>query len=194
MSAELHLQFCFEFHWSAHSAVWWLHVLSAFLIVSHQSHVACLKTKGLTLAGNENAISWRIGLALATFSITKLYSPLSRLLFKGVRRSPFSINISFSINFSFFINISHFDPHWIADPHGHHYSSGSAGKESACHAGGLDSIPGLGRSPGEGNGNPLQCSCLENFPWTEKPGETVHGVTKSGTCLSVNTFTFMWHQ
>ena len=43
------------------------------------------------------------------------------------------------------------------------YTSGSNGKESACNAGDLDSIfPGLGRSPGEGNSNPLQYSCLEN--------------------------------
>ena len=40
---------------------------------------------------------------------------------------------------------------------------GSAGKESACNAGDLGSIPGLGRSPGKENGNPLQYSCLENF-------------------------------
>ena len=39
---------------------------------------------------------------------------------------------------------------------------GSDGKESACNAGDLGSIPGLGRFPGEGNGNPLQYSCLEN--------------------------------
>ena len=39
---------------------------------------------------------------------------------------------------------------------------GSAGKQSTCNAGDLGSIPGLGRSPGEGNGNPLQGSCLEN--------------------------------
>ena len=38
----------------------------------------------------------------------------------------------------------------------------SDGKESACNAGDLKSVPGLGRSPGEGNGNPLQYSCLEN--------------------------------
>ena len=44
----------------------------------------------------------------------------------------------------------------------------SDGKDSACNAGDQSSIPGLGRSPGEGNGNPLQYSCLEN-PWTEKP-------------------------
>ena len=40
--------------------------------------------------------------------------------------------------------------------------SGSDGKASACNAGDLCSIPGSGRSPGEGNGNPLQYSCLEN--------------------------------
>ena len=38
----------------------------------------------------------------------------------------------------------------------------SNGEESACNAGDADSIPGLGRSSGEGNGNPLQYSCLEN--------------------------------
>ena len=48
-------------------------------------------------------------------------------------------------------------------------SCGSEGREIACHAGDLDSIPGSGKSPGEGNGYPLQYTCLEN-PWTEKPG------------------------
>ena len=42
------------------------------------------------------------------------------------------------------------------------FPGGSDGKVSACNAGDLGSIPGLGRSPGEGNGNPLQYSCLEN--------------------------------
>ena len=42
------------------------------------------------------------------------------------------------------------------------FPGGSAGKESACNAGDLGSIPGLGRSPGEGNGYPLQYSGLEN--------------------------------
>ena len=42
------------------------------------------------------------------------------------------------------------------------FPCGSAGKESACNAGDLGLIPGLGRSPGEGNGNPLQYSCLGN--------------------------------
>ena len=42
------------------------------------------------------------------------------------------------------------------------FPSGSDGKESACNAGDEGSIPGSGRSPGEGNGYPLQYSCLEN--------------------------------
>ena len=42
------------------------------------------------------------------------------------------------------------------------FSGGSDSKESACNAGDLGSIPGLGRSPGEGNSYPLQYSCLEN--------------------------------
>ena len=42
------------------------------------------------------------------------------------------------------------------------FPGGSEVKVSACNAGDPDSIPGLRRSPGEGNGNPLQCSCLEN--------------------------------
>ena len=46
---------------------------------------------------------------------------------------------------------------------------GSDGKESACNAGDLGLFPQLGRSPREGNANPLQCSCLENS-MTEKPG------------------------
>ena len=42
------------------------------------------------------------------------------------------------------------------------FPGGSDDKASACNAGDPDSIPGSGRSPGEGNGNPLQYSCLEN--------------------------------
>ena len=58
---------------------------------------------------------------------------------------------------------------------------GSAGKESACNAGDLGSIPGLGRSPGKGNGYPLQYSGLENSMDRGAWWATVHGVTKSHT-------------
>ena len=50
-----------------------------------------------------------------------------------------------------------------------HYPDGSMSKESACNAGHVGSVPGLGRSPGGGSGNPLQNSCLENF-MAEEPG------------------------
>ena len=53
-----------------------------------------------------------------------------------------------------------------------------------------DSIPGLGRSPGDGNGNPLQYSCLQNPMDGEAWWATVHGVAKSWTRLSNFTFTF----
>ena len=56
----------------------------------------------------------------------------------------------------------------------------SVGKESACNAGDLGSILGLGRSPGEGNGNPLQYSCLENPMDRGAWQATVHGVTRVG--------------
>ena len=52
----------------------------------------------------------------------------------------------------------------------------SDGKESACNAGDLGSIPGSGRSPGGGHGNPLSYSCLVNPMDREDLGATVHGV------------------
>ena len=59
-----------------------------------------------------------------------------------------------------------------------------SGKESACNAADSGSIPGSGRSPGEGNGNPLQYSCLEN-PMDRGAWQViVHGVAKSQTWLS----------
>ena len=61
------------------------------------------------------------------------------------------------------------------------FPGGSDGKASAYNAGDLGLIPESGRSPGEGNGNPLQYSCLEN-PMDEGAWEaTVHGVAKSRT-------------
>ena len=54
----------------------------------------------------------------------------------------------------------------------------SDGKESACNAGDHGSIPKSGRSPGEGNGNPLQYSCLENPMDRGAWRATVHGVPK----------------
>ena len=61
------------------------------------------------------------------------------------------------------------------------YLDGSDSKESTCSIGDLNSIPELGRSPGEGNGNPLQCSCLENPMDRGAWQAIVHGVAESQT-------------
>ena len=70
------------------------------------------------------------------------------------------------------------------------FLDGSDGKVSACSAGDPGSVPGSGRYPGEGNGNPLQYSCLENSKDGRAWWATVHGVPKSQTGLSDFTFTF----
>ena len=69
------------------------------------------------------------------------------------------------------------------------FPDSSADQESICDAGDLGSIPGSGRSPGEGNGNSLQYSCLENPMDRGAWWATVHGATKSQTRLS--DFPFM---
>ena len=63
-------------------------------------------------------------------------------------------------------------------------SSGLDGKESACDAGDLGSIPGSGRPPGEGNGTPLQFSCLENPREGKAWWAAIFGVARSWTRLS----------
>ena len=66
------------------------------------------------------------------------------------------------------------------------FPSGSAGKESACNVGDLGSIPGLGRSPGEGKGYPLQYAGLENSmdglysPWDRKELDTTEQLSLPG--------------
>ena len=67
------------------------------------------------------------------------------------------------------------------------FPGGSDSKESACTAEDLSSIPLSGRSLGEGNGNPLQYSCLENSMDRGTWWATVHGVAKSQTRLSMHT-------
>ena len=77
------------------------------------------------------------------------------------------------------------------------FPGGSKGKESTCSAGDLSLIPGLGRSPGEENGNPFQYSCLGNpvdrgtweILWTEEPGE-LQSVGSRGIGHTSDTFTF----
>ena len=61
------------------------------------------------------------------------------------------------------------------------FPGGAEGKESTYNAGDLGSIPGSGRSPGEGDGYSLQCSCLENPMNRGALWATVHGVAKTWT-------------
>ena len=79
----------------------------------------------------------------------------------------------------------------------------SDGKESAYNAGNLDSIPGLGRSPGRGHGNPLQCSCLDSphgqrslegcSPWGCKELDVTESLRPAQTCLQQNSAHYLWY-
>ena len=73
------------------------------------------------------------------------------------------------------------------------FPGGSEVKVSACNAGDLGLIPGPGRSPGEGKGNPLQYSCLKNHMDGGAWWATVHGATKSWTQQSEFTFKFQFN-
>ena len=71
------------------------------------------------------------------------------------------------------------------------FPDGLDGEEFAGGAGDPDWVPGSGKSSGEGNGSPLQCTCLENSVNRRAGCATVHGVAKSQTWLSSNTFAFV---
>ena len=78
------------------------------------------------------------------------------------------------------------------------FPDSSVGKESACHAGDLGSIPGLGRSPGERKGYSLQCSGLENSkdysPWDHKESDTTERLSLSaiGQIYPPQTLVFVY--
>ena len=72
----------------------------------------------------------------------------------------------------------------VGQPLSRGFPGGPGGKESACDEGDPGLMPGLGRSPGEGNGNALRYSCLENFMDRGGWRATVHEVVKSQTRLS----------
>ena len=87
----------------------------------------------------------------------------------------------------FYYIMKHIVRNYVYVPH-QGFPGGSEVKASAWNAGYQGSIPGLGRSPGEGNGNPLQYSCLKNPMEGGAWWATVHGAEKSWTQLSDFTF------
>ena len=112
---------------------------------------------------------WRIFFLSLTFNHTCIFSWVNILSFYSVTNTCLSFSIL------------------------DYYLPGcSEGKESACNAGDLSLIPGLGRFPGKENGNLLQYSHLENLMDGEAWRTTVHRVAKSRTWLSDFTFTFLW--
>ena len=91
------------------------------------------------------------------------------------------MGISFLCSFAF---------HFSAFTSHQGFPGGSDDKASAHNVGDLGSVPGLGRSPGEGNGSPLQYCYLENLMDRGAWQAAVHGIAKSRTQLSDFTFTF----
>ena len=73
------------------------------------------------------------------------------------------------------------------------FPGGLNGQESACNAGDPSWIPGSGRFPGEGNGNPFYHSCLENSMDRGAWQATAHGVAKSQIQWATNTFTLLFN-
>ena len=105
---------------------------------------------------------------------------------KGQRRHKFSkrntLGKARKVSFPFCIRDNLiFSYFWFLVTFNCSLSGGSDSKESAWNAGDLGSIPGLGRSPAEGNGNSLQCSCLKNPMDRGAWQATAHGVAESDT-------------
>ena len=132
--------------------------------------------------------SGRAGYSLAVDYSALLFAFLFHLKCAGVHSSPlrsrtpfFVFSTMFGISrcaVSIIYTVSH--PRFISEV-----------KVSAWNAGDQGSIPRLGRSPGEGNGNPLQCSCLQNPMDRGAWWATVCGVSRSWTQLSDFAFTFL---
>ena len=119
-----------------------------------QTQVSCIAGRVFTIWANKEALS--VWIYIKLLSSTVIFS-LSIILASTLVTTFFSCHLA---------------------------CCGSAGTESTCNVGDLGSVPGLGRSPGEGKGHPLQYSGLEN-----SMDYTVHGVAKSWTQLSDFHFT-----
>ena len=118
----------------------------------------------------------------------------------STRYFPLQISVNFVVFVQSFSHSWLFTTPWTVFPVFHyflefgqtHVPGGSDDKESACNVGDLGSIPGSGRFPGGGHGNPLQYSCLGNPTDRGACQPTVHRVAKSRTQPSDLPFTLMW--
>ena len=111
----------------------------------------------------------------------KGFSPFGPFNMKGCSSAGIIGRIGYSLCLFWLVDTNR-PPFWLVSTCAEQVSSiydSSDGKESACNTGDLDSIPGSGRSPGEGNGNTLQYSCLGNAMDRGALDSTVYGVTKS---------------
>ena len=155
-----------------------------------------------TFQGRTQATPWSVDLIDDGFALTQSPSTISGVVFsntdwegKGKQRC---LQSNLNARFSFLYScLTPFRLSQILEYLTHSFMTwqvffpgGSDGKASAFNAGDPGSIPGLRRSPGEGNGNPLQYSCLESSMHGGTWWTTVHGVAKSWTLLSNFTFHF----
>ena len=121
-------------------------------------------------------------------SVVRINHPLSRNASSQDNQVP-SFALCLCVTYTWFFLLSGL---FISTTPKNAFPGGSDGKESTHEAGDLGSIPGSERSPGEGNGNPLQYSCLENLMDRGAWWATIHGVTKSQTRLKQLSNTHMF--
>ena len=136
-------------------------------------------------------LKWKSGIKIKNNLFKRKHGNWCR---KNITLNRIACLLPFRVNLNQFINTNKADPcylDWDCIEPGTSLVAQTI-KASACNAGDLGSIPGLWRSPGEGNGNPFQCSCLENPMDRGACQATVQGVTKSQTRLSDFTSFLYW--
>ena len=136
-------------------------------------------------------LKWKSGIKIKNNFFKRKHGNWCR---KNITLNRIACLLPFRVNLNQFINTNKADPcylDWDCIELGTSLVAQTI-KASACNAGDLGSIPGLWRSPGEGNGNPFQCSCLENPMDRGACQATVQGVTKSPTRLSDFTSFLYW--
>ena len=171
------------------SATQWTVALQVSLSISNQSLLTLMSIKSV-MPSNHLILCRPLLLPSSIFPSIKIFSTESALHIRYSKYWSFSFSISPSSEYSglMFFRIDWFHLLTVQDKCIFlfilDFPRGSEVKVSACNAEDLGSIPGSGRSPGEGNGNPLQYSCLENPMDGRAWWATVHGVTKSWTQLN----------